>query len=129
MLRNLYKRPYLYYDALVMTKHRVLGGFETLLLMAILRLGDRAYGVTIRRELIERADKDVAVGAIYTGLDRLAKKGFVESRYGGSTPERGGRAKRFYRVTALGVTALQDTQTAIRNLSEGLDLSPIHSHA
>jgi len=112
-----------------MSKHRLLGGFETLLLIAILRLDNRAYGVTIRQELIDRADKDVAVGAIYTGLERLEKKGFVKSRYGEPTPERGGRAKRFYRVTALGVTALQETQTAIQNLSEGLDLSPTHSHA
>lgn len=112
-----------------MSSQRLLGGFETLLLLAILQLDDRAYGVTIRRELIEKADKDVAVGAIYTGLERLAKKGFVESRYGDPTPERGGRAKRFYRVTALGRKALNETQTAIRNLSKGLRLATDPTHA
>jgi hypothetical protein len=59
--------------------NRLLGGFENLLLLAILRLDDRAYGVAIRQELFDRAGKDVAVGAIYTSLDRLEHKGLVQS--------------------------------------------------
>lgn len=103
--------------------NRLLGGFESLLLLSILRLEDRAYGVTIRKELIERAGKDVAVGAIYTGLDRLAKKGLVESWQGEPTAERGGRAKRFYRVTAAGVQALNHKQQAMNGLLDGVDLT------
>jgi len=102
--------------------YRLLGGFESLLLLAILRLGERAYGVTIRQELLDQADKDVAIGAIYTGLDRLEQKGFVESWLGEPTAERGGRAKRFYRVTATGLSAFNDTQRAIQGLLEGLNL-------
>lgn len=105
-----------------MKNGRLLGGFETLLLLAVIRLDDQAYGVTVREELRKHAGKDVAVGAIYTGLDRLAQKGFVESWAGEATPERGGRAKRFYRVTAAGIRAVRDTQDAIKKLSSGLKL-------
>ena len=105
-----------------MSTERLLGGFETLLLLAVIRLDGQAYGVTVREELKTQAGKDVAVGAIYTGLDRLAQKGFVESWAGDPTPERGGRAKRFYRVTAAGIRAIKDTQSAIRKLSRGLTL-------
>jgi len=114
--------PALSYTAVEMRTERLLGGFETLLLLAVIRLDGNAYGVTVRRELREQAGKDVAVGAIYTGLDRLAQKGLVESWAGDPTPERGGRAKRFYRVTASGIRAIKDTQTAIRKLSSGLKL-------
>lgn len=103
-----------------MSAPRLLGGFENLLLLVILRLGERAYGVAIRQELLEQAGKDVAIGAIYTGLDRLEKKGFVASWTGDPTPERGGKAKKFYRVTAEGRRALHETHHAIRRLSAGL---------
>jgi PadR family transcriptional regulator PadR len=104
-----------------MSKNRLLGGFENLLLLVILRLDDRAYGVSIRQELLDQAQKDVAIGAIYTGLDRLEQKGFVKSWTGEPTPERGGRAKKFYRVTAQGKKALQETHRAIHRLSMGLE--------
>jgi DNA-binding PadR family transcriptional regulator len=108
---------------------RLLGALESLLLLAVLRLRERAYGVTIRRELLQRAQKDVAVGAIYNALDRLERKGFVESWLGEPTAERGGRAKRFYRVTASGLRALNDTQRAMRGLLKGLDLQGGKAHA
>lgn len=104
-----------------MDRNRLLGSFENLLLLAILRLDDRAYGVSIRQELIDRAEKDVAIGAIYTGLDRLEQKGFVKSWTGEPSPERGGRAKKFYRVTAQGKKALEETHRTIRRLSLGLE--------
>jgi PadR family transcriptional regulator len=104
-----------------MDKNRLLGGFENLLLLVILRLDDRAYGVAIRQELLDQAQKDVAIGAIYTGLDRLEQKGFVKSWTGEPTPERGGRAKKFYRVTAQGKKALHETHRAIHSLSTGLE--------
>jgi DNA-binding PadR family transcriptional regulator len=100
----------------------MLGGFESLLVLAILRLGERAYGVTIRQELLERASKDIAVGAIYTGLNRLERKGLVESWLGEPTAERGGRAKRFYRVTVKGLEAINDTHRATQDLRAGVDL-------
>ena len=106
-----------------MDTKRLPGGFETLLMLAVLRLGENAYGVTIREELLDKAGKDVAVGAIYTGLERLARKGYVQSRLGDPTPERGGRAKRFYRLTAAGSNVLIDTQRAMRRLSSGLKLA------
>ena len=109
------------YNAVVMDRKRLLGGFENLLLLAILRLDDRAYGVSIRQELIDRAEKDVAIGAIYTGLDRLEQKGFVKSWSGEPTPERGGRAKKFYRLTAQGKKALREMHRAIDRLSLGLE--------
>jgi DNA-binding PadR family transcriptional regulator len=100
---------------------RLLGGFEHLLLLAILRLGERAYGASIRQELLDNASKDVAVGAIYTCLDRLEQKGFVKSWMGEPTAERGGRSKKFYRLTANGKRALNETSSALRRLSAGLE--------
>ena len=102
---------------------RLLGGFESLLLMAVLRLGERAYGVTIRQELLAKAETDFAIGAIYTGLTRLERKGFVESWLGEPTAERGGRAKRFYRVTAGGVRVLNESQRAFQGMLDGLKLA------
>jgi DNA-binding PadR family transcriptional regulator len=94
-----------------------------MLLLAVLRLGEQAYGVAIRRELLARAQKDVAIGAIYTGLERMERKGLVESRLGEPTAERGGRAKRFYRLTAGGLKNLNESQRAIRGLMAGLNLA------
>ena len=120
-------KPFEYnYTAVVMETNRLLGGFENLLLLAILRLDDRAYGVAIRQELLDRVGKDVAVGAIYTGLDRLEHKGLVKSWTGEPTAERGGRAKKFYRVTAQGKRALNETNRSLRRLSEGLEGSLAH---
>jgi PadR family transcriptional regulator, regulatory protein PadR len=92
---------------------RDLGRFDHLLLLAVTRLGDAdAYGMAIRRELAERTGRDVAVGAIYTALARLEARGYVRSRLGEPTPERGGRAKRYYRVLAAGARALDRAEAA-----------------
>src|ERR687889_62857 len=88
------------------------GGFEALVLMAVLRLGENAYGKTIRQEVEERGGRTAAIGAIYTTLDRLEQKGFVSSWQGEPTPQRGGRAKRYFRVEAAGVAALEEMQRA-----------------
>jgi PadR family transcriptional regulator PadR len=109
-----------------MGANRLLGGFENLLLLAILRLEDRAYGVSIRQELLDQAGKDVAIGAIYTGLDRLEQKGFVKSWTGEPTAERGGKAKKFYSVTAQGKKALNETHGALRGLTRGLEGALLH---
>jgi PadR family transcriptional regulator PadR len=89
-----------------------LGQFEELVLLALVRLGENAYGVTIRREIIERAKRDVSVGALYTTLERLERKGYVSSHFGAPTPERGGRAKRFFNIEAPGLRALNSVRRA-----------------
>ena len=105
-----------------MSKGAYLGEFEHLVLLAVLRLDDRAYGVTVRQEIAARTGRDVSVGAVYATLDRLEMKGYVKSRLGEPTTERGGRAKRLIRVTAKGVRAVNSTHEALRSLSAGLEL-------
>jgi DNA-binding PadR family transcriptional regulator len=105
-----------------MSERNYLGEFEHIVLLALLQLGDQAYGVTIRKEIESRAKREVSIGAIYATLDRLQKKGYVQSRLGDPTPERGGRSKRFFRVTAQGVSAVNRTHRALRSLTEGLTL-------
>ena len=99
-----------------------LGEFEQLILLAILRLRDDAYGVTIRAELADRAGRTVAPGALYTALDRLETKGLIASRMSDPTPQRGGRAKRHVTVTAAGRKALTRALTAYERLLDGLHL-------
>ena len=99
-----------------------LGEFEQLILLGILRLGDDAYGVTIRAELADRAGRTVAPGALYTALERLETKGLILSRMSSPTPQRGGRAKRLVTVTAAGVEALTRSLQAYERLLDGLNL-------
>lgn len=93
----------------------LLTDLELMILLAVLRLGDGAYGVPISRE-IESAGRSVAVAVVYAALDRLQQKGLVTSSLGDPTPERGGRAKRFFRVTASGVRQVRETQRALTTL-------------
>jgi DNA-binding PadR family transcriptional regulator len=99
-----------------------LGEFEQIVMLAILRLRKQAYGVAIRAEISQRTGREPASGALYTTLDRLEQKGLLKSRLGESTPKRGGRAKRYYQLTALGATAITRAQRAFRNLLDGLEL-------
>jgi len=96
---------------------RFLGEFEQLLLLSLLQLGDDAYTVTIRRTIEDQAGRSVSPGAIYTALERLERRGFVTSRFGEPTPERGGKRKKFYRIEAAGRAALRDAQDVQRRLS------------
>jgi DNA-binding PadR family transcriptional regulator len=105
-----------------------LGEFEQVVLLAILRLGDHAYGVTIRHEIAECTRREPAPGALYTTLDRLEDKGLVTSKYGDPTPERGGRSKRYFTVTAHGVRAVARAQRAYQRLLKGLTLPGV-AHA
>src|SRR5258708_39474986 len=84
-----------------------LGEFEHIVLLALLRLEDRAYGVTVRQEIQLRIKRDVSIGAVYATLDRLETKGYVKSFHGDPTPERGGRSKRFFRVSGKGLAAVR----------------------
>jgi PadR family transcriptional regulator, regulatory protein PadR len=97
-----------------------LGRFEHFVLLAVMRLGQDAYGMTIRRELAEHTGREVAVGAIYTALARLERRGLVQSWLGEPTAERGGKAKRHYRVLAAGRKALVKADAALTGLAGGL---------
>jgi len=97
-----------------------LGEFEQLVLLALLRLGREGYGVTVRQELQQRARRRVSLGTVYKTLLRLESKGLVSSQVGDPTPERGGRRKKHYLVTAAGRRALEHALTALRRLSHGL---------
>src|SRR5207245_6205891 len=99
-----------------MTGRDYLGEFEHIVILALLRLGDRAYGVTVRQEIECRTKREVSIGAVYATLDRLEMKGYVRSHRGDPTPERGGRSKRFFRVTAKGVAAVNRTQRALQSM-------------
>ncbi len=99
----------------------VLGEFEQLILLAVLRLEDDAYGAAIGRELAEKAGRDASPGAIFTTLERLEARGLVRSRYGEPTPERGGRRKRFYRLRSAGQRALERSYTATVRMAQGLE--------
>ncbi len=105
-----------------MNPDRSLGEFEQIVLLAVLRLGDQAYGVTILKEIAVHTSRNPSPGALYTTLHRMEDKGLVTFRDGSPTPERGGRAKRFVQVTREGRDALASAQTAYRSLMQGLDL-------
>ena len=98
----------------------VLGEFEHVVLLAILRLGDEAYGVTIRNEIQACTGREPAPGALYTTLDRLETKGLLISTLGDPTPQRGGRAKRYVKVSASGMQALNHARTCYLRLWDGL---------
>jgi len=104
----------------LLAKRARLGEFEEIVLMAILRLGDNAYGVPVRRLIEAETHRRTSFGALYTTFDRLEKKGYIRSRQGGATRERGGRAKRYLRVEDAGLEALNASQTARANMFAGL---------
>jgi PadR family transcriptional regulator PadR len=99
-----------------------LGEFEQMVVLAILRLDDCAYGVTIRKEICECTDRKPTPGALFTTLDRLEEKGVVTSRFGDPTPQRGGRAKRFFSVTPKGIEAVVRAQRSYRRLMQHLTI-------
>jgi PadR family transcriptional regulator PadR len=100
----------------------MLGEFEQLVLLAILRAGDEAYGVPIRRAIADSSRRDVSLAAVYKTLTRLEEKGLVVARVGEPTPERGGRRKRYYTVTAAGRRAVRQSVDVLRRMARGLDL-------
>lgn len=101
-----------------------LGEFEHIVMLALLRLPDRAYGVTVRQEIEVCTGREVSIGAVYATLDRLESKGYVRSNFGDPTPERGGRSKRFFHVTGKGVAALSRTHHALRQMTQGIAAIP-----
>lgn len=101
-------------------KRKLLTDFELMILLATLRLDDDAYGVLIAREIEQTAGRPVLLGALYAALDRLHSMGLVSFRVGDPTPERGGRAKKFFRVTRSGLRAVKETRHAFNALWTGL---------
>ena len=97
-----------------------LGKFELMVLLAVLRVGDEAYGVPIACELEETTGRAVLLGSVYAALERLEAKGLVASWLGESTPERGGRAKKYFKLTAKGLREVRDTRRTLVKLWRGL---------
>jgi len=105
-----------------MDKEKYLGEFEQVILLSIMRLGDNAYGKTIRELLAELLARDVTVGALYATLERLENKGMVNADMGEPSNERGGRAKKYFKVTAKGEGALKRSKQALTVLWQDLSL-------
>lgn len=101
---------------------KFLGEFEQVVLLALLRLKEQAYGAAIRQLLDEQINRDVAIGALYSTLERMEKKGLVTSKLGEATAERGGRAKRFFSVTAAGEGALKRSRSAMDTMWQGVSV-------
>jgi PadR family transcriptional regulator, regulatory protein PadR len=98
-----------------------LGEFEHMVLLAIMRLGDDAYAVPVREEIVRCTGRDVSRGSIYITLDRLETKGYLRSRLADPTPERGGRAKRYYVLRPRAIDALKESRRALVALWRGLE--------
>jgi len=99
---------------------RYLGEFEQLLLMALLQLGDDAYGARIREVIEARTGRTISPGAVYTAMDRLEGRGLVSSSLGDPTPQRGGKRKRFYRLEPQGAELLRRSHEALARMARGL---------
>ena len=98
----------------------MLGEFEYAFLSAAARLGDEAYGASIRQEIKDVTGRSCSIGALYTTLDRLETKGLIKTRMGDPTPERGGRPKRLVRITPKGIQAASDFYSAVMRVSRGV---------
>ena len=106
-----------------MGKGEFLGEFEQMVLLAIIRLGDDAYGMTVRRELEETAGRNVTFGTVYGTLERLEEKGFVTSSHADPEPVRGGRARRYFKVEPAGEMALARAREMMGRLWQGVSLA------
>lgn len=110
----------LFYYVETVAKGDYLGEFEQIVLVALLQLGKNAYGMAVRREIEERTGRQVSIGAVYATLERLETKRYVSSFAGDPTPERGGRAKRFFKIEQDGRRALRESQEALKKMMAGL---------
>jgi len=114
-------RRYLSYSVKHMPRSDLVGTLEHIVLLALVHLKSNAYGMTVRREIEQRTGRDISIGAIYTTLQRLESKGYVSSTVGEPTAERGGRAKRMFRLEADGRRALRASQNAIAQMTAGIE--------
>jgi DNA-binding PadR family transcriptional regulator len=99
----------------------ILGDFEQLVLLGVLRLEDGAYGAAIRQEIARRSNRDVSINAVYTTLDRLETKGLLRSWVGEPTPQRGGRRRKFYALRPAGLAALRQAYHTFTAMADGLE--------
>src|SRR6185437_1296311 len=103
-----------------MSNREFLGQHELMVMLAVLRLGREAYGVPIAAESAQKTGREMLQGSVYAILERLESRGFVTSQLGEATPQRGGRAKRYFALTAEGSRQVRDTQRALEALWQGL---------
>lgn len=103
-------------------KDKFLGEFEQMAMLALIHLGSEAYGASIRQLLADSINRNVAIGALYSTLERLERKGMVESRLGEATAQRGGRPKRYFKVTIQGHSALKRARQAMNTLWQGVSI-------
>lgn len=108
------------YAVVVMATKGNLGTFEQIILTSLVLLGENAYGATVHEKVEELAEGSRSIGSVYTTLDRLEKKGYVKSWFGDPTPERGGRAKRYFKITGAGQKVLQQAMKVAGNMVTGL---------
>jgi PadR family transcriptional regulator PadR len=106
-----------------MGKGQYLGEFEQLVLLALIRLGDEAYGMSVRRELQETAGRDVTFGTVYGTLDRLVEKGYVASWSADPEPVRGGRSRRYFRIEPAGEIALGRAREMMDRMWDGVGVA------
>jgi DNA-binding PadR family transcriptional regulator len=106
-----------------MRKREFLGQHELMVMLAVLRLGREAYGVPIAAEIADKTGREMLQGSVYATLERLEAKGLVFSQLGEATPQRGGRAKRYFKLTAEGVRQVREAQRALEALWVGLPQS------
>lgn len=107
---------YLFSNIDKMRKRDYLGSFEVIVMLALIRLGDRAYGVPISLEIARTAGREVALGSVYAALERLEQKGLVSSELGEPTTARGGRAKKYFHVTGKGLREVRETKRLFSQL-------------
>jgi DNA-binding PadR family transcriptional regulator len=108
-----------------MRRQEALGEFEQIVLLAIVRLDADAYGSTIRDEIEEQTGRSIAIGALYTALERLERKGYVSSTMSDPTPQRGGRAKRYFRLRPAGAAALRRSREALARMWAGIEVDAL----
>ncbi len=103
-----------------MYERKTLGEFEILILAALVRLGDKAYGISIRDEIENRSGRSVSIGGLYPTLSRLEKKAYISSKVGEPTATRGGRAKKYYSLTESGAEQLAWSSHVLLSMLSGL---------
>jgi DNA-binding PadR family transcriptional regulator len=103
-----------------MKRGELLGSLEHIILLALVRLDGDTHGMIVRREIEERTGRNISIGAVYATLERLEAKRYISSFIGEPTPQRGGRAKRLFRVDAAGKRALEVSEQTIRSMTAGL---------
>lgn len=110
-------------------KKELLGELEEIVLLALIKLGPESYGVPIHQEVEEATEGFISIGSIYATLDRLERNGFISSRVGESTPERGGRAKKHFKVEGAGMMALEEAERIRRTIVPNLLWQPVRGRA